>query len=115
MCATINTIIVTLSARSRVVTSMMKFQIGDIVVLTNEFMRDWCPDERLAPIKEEFNEDTRPECDIGVILSKSKHPSNRELYIYRIFWFPANKIYSDHDNRLRLISRIDEFGNNLVN
>lgn len=108
-------IIVTFSLQSRVVTSMMKFEVGDIVVLTNEFMRDWCPDERLVPIKEDFNEDTRPECDIGVILSKSKHPSNENLYIYRIFWFPANKIYSDHDNRLKLVSRLDKPINNLAN
>jgi len=91
---------------------MMKFQIGDIVVLTSEFMRNWCPDERLY---QEFNEDTRPFCDLGVVLNKATHPSNNKLYIYNIFWFPANKVYSDHDKRLKLVSRLDNPTNNIVN
>jgi len=82
---------------------MMEFIIGDMVILTTVYMRDWCPDERK---RLDFEETTRPKCDFGIILNSSKSPHNESLFIYNIYWFPANKIYSDHGKRLNLLSRV---------
>lgn len=80
---------------------MEEFNVTDIVVLTDTYMRDWAPDERLG---DALDEDSRPQCDIGVILGKSVHPSNDQLIIYEVYWFPANKIYRDHGRRLKLLN-----------
>lgn len=82
---------------------MMEFIIGDMVMLTTAYIRDWCPDERLA---EDFEETTRPKCDYGIILKTAKSPHNEDLSIYSIHWFPANKVYEDHSHRLNLLSRM---------
>ncbi len=83
---------------------MQEFNIADIVVLTDTYMRDWAPDERL---RSEFESDSRPMCDIGIILNKNIHPSNDKLIIYEVYWFPANKVYRDHGRRLKLVSTIE--------
>ena len=83
---------------------MHEFNIADIVVLTDTYMRDWAPDERIGS---QLQEDSRPQCDIGIILSKSVHPTNKKLIIYEVYWFPANKAYRDHGKRLKLLNSIE--------
>jgi len=82
---------------------MIEYNIADIVVLTDSYMKEWAPDERLIAAAD----GSRPQCDIGIIIGKNMHPRNSKLVMYEVFWFPANKIYKDHGRRLKLISAIE--------
>ena len=46
---------------------MIEYNIADIVVLTDSYMKEWAPDERLIAAAD----GSRPQCDIGIIIGKN--------------------------------------------